>query len=549
MFVDWNYSIQSEHAPELSNSTKPALVDSYGNPSVFRVKFLSNPGGVMTLNIDISDSDYSEIIYNESDLLRIGPLFNSQFGEEIPVFTENGLRFMTRLPSSEDWNDFNGIIISGLTQPDYEPIIAKDNNGIQYLVAVQNNHLFVSSPPDFQMYRIDSNVTTAPIFFSNETYDTESTIQSLLAVGTDTGLLVFKLNTDGTLEPFYSNTDPVESIGYYENTHNMQKLAVVYQDRISEYDNQNELVDGYSPMSLSYSASRFNFSGYQPIKDYLICKEGELLRIKSFSSDISGFLNYKLDELIDSKEYTDLEPTNMAFGRLGNRDNVLIWGAGNYLFAVVDNSLLEGYPIMYDNLHFTPKGYPRLISGNVEMPMNDNGYQVFTPEGKKILSSSYNLHTEIEGDYFNYHSLDTTDVSSGVLMHLFGCNNNIVYLTTSSIYLDNPINFSGFRSLFTYMYGTDNTEKTEFDAYIFPNPVKAVTPRLRVYNPDGNCKYDIYDIAGNRIGSGVYNINNYYNAMKYYDIPLNMNKMSSGVYVCVLNDGKHTRKIKFTVEK
>ncbi|MBN2828756.1 MAG: T9SS type A sorting domain-containing protein, partial [Candidatus Cloacimonetes bacterium] len=552
LFVDWNYDPQANHAPELSNATKPSLSDSYGNPSNYKIEFQSNPSGIMGLSIGIANSVYSEVIYQNDNLIRTAPQFKSEFGLEIPIFTTDGLQFRTMLNYTDVWTDIYGLLIPDLTTPDFEPMIAADNSGKEYLIAVKDNRLFVISPPNYQTYLVvEGDVTTAPIYFKNEVIiDDVPTIQSLIGFGTSNGLVVHQLHNDGTLSPLYvdNGNKAVLSLGYYHFWDNTQILTVIYEDRISEYDNQNLYIDGNSPLGFEYASNLYNFTGYQPVKDYFLCEEGQLLGVKTSNSELPGFLDYSFSKILNSKEYTNATPTNMALGKFGNRDNVLLWGAGNYLFAVVDNSLLEGFPVKFDDVSFKPKGYPRIVSGNVEMPVN-NGYLTITVEGDIAANASYSLSTDAEGDYYYYNLIDPPLTNTGELMHLFTEDSRSVILSRSTIYNDNPVQYYGFRSFFDYVYGTSSTQITTFDAFIFPNPVKTITPRLRVYNPNGDCKYNIYDIAGNKVMTGDYEVTNSNNSAKYYDIPLSMKKMSSGVYFCILKDGTNTKKIKFAIEK
>jgi hypothetical protein len=181
------------------------------------------------------------------------------------------------------------------------------------------------------------------------------------------------------------------------------------------------------------------------------------------------------------------------------------------------------------------------------MPTSEHGYVTLTNNGKIVDSGTYNLETSIFGDYYLYNEYEAT--RDGELQHLFAVGDDTVYLSYQTNLVENPIYYSGFRSHFNYVSDASSTTTTKFDAFIYPNPVRSITPRLRVYNPVDDCEFSIYDIAGNKIQSENYPIDVLADVNKYYDIPINTTKMSSGVYICILKDGKSTKKIKFAIEK
>ncbi len=535
MFVSWS---NEEHTPRFSGATKPALADWYGFASPYTLDFLSNPSGVMDMKISFLNSEYSEKIYHNDDLVAIGPTFKSEFGTEIPIVTTEGLRFKTKIEGSEDWQDLYDVIVPGLNQLDYEPVVYTDSDGeTNSLILVSNNDVTAVTLPNDHVFDELPQITASPIVFNNMQGES---LRRLLGIPTVEGFYVFQGN-NGVFHQVDFVEGNVAEVGYYSNNdiNNTQKLLITFVNRVLEYDMQNEGIDGYSPVSF-YNTS-YNFNGYSSVAGTFISENGVVLGLDSERMVPTQILEYSFKEIINVSSYDNTPPTNLAFGKFGYLDNVYVWGAGKYLFAMKNGALLEGFPVQYDDIRFKPKGYPRLIGGAVQMPTDNNGYYTIGNRGDVSYADSYTIYSQVEGNYLYYES--------EYLKNLIVDNDNTVILKHILEFDDNPISFSGHRSLFTVKDDNSNTQVTGFDVYIYPNPVRSYDPRLRVYNPNGDFKLKIYDVAGNKIMDEEVSINTTDSENQYYEYPINVDKMSAGAYFCIYKDGDNTKTIKFAIEK
>ncbi len=533
LFVSWSLET---HTPVFSGSTKPALADSYGHPSQYSIEFLSNPTGVMEMKLSFLNSTYTQEIYTNDDLVGIGPIFQSEFGMELPIVTEHGIMLYTQLDNQGEWHNYYDIINEYVDKIDYYPVVINDERGNGCLVLVSDNNILTLTPLKYGEISGLPEITAAPIVFYN--YDIQGNYLRLLGIPTTEGFYVYQYVSDCDFSFREIVEGKVIEAGYLSNNNDVQTVLIMFENDVREYNIQNEYIDGGSPIFCRNPG--YNFNGYSSLRGMFVTNNSKLLSIEA-KYDFTYYATFAFKEQIDFSKYSSIPPTNLAYGRIGNIENVFVWGAGDHLFAMKNNALLEGFPVKYDGLLFKSRSYPRLVDGIIQIQTDGNGYYSINSDGEILSDESYTNYSENNDNELCY--------SNGYLYNAFISNSHSVFVNQVKEYEENPIEFSGYRSLFNVTEDFSNTEVTGFNAYIYPNPIRSIDARFRVYNPASDYELIVYDIAGNKVYTDKITLSRLDLDKQYFEASLRLDKLSAGAYFCVYKDRNKTKKIKFSIEK
>lgn len=533
-----NWTTQLWH-PELNSISKPSLTDYQNQPSFYGLKDISQPMAEMTFKLSAGIFDSIKLLGNADTLQIPLPLINSNLAEHVlPVLKNSSIHFYLYDPgiNINAWEELIAPLSLGLNSIDFEPVIADfNNNGYKELVIPQINKLYVIEYDDDVpvSYQVVNNTghpfTTSPLFAFGKLYAaTESAIY---------------LVTDNQK----SSLNPVDFIGgAFKLAASDDNLVILQKNKLLIVEPQNYLI------LTAYNLPDF-FTKYEPI----VVKEpisGEYTYVlMSDRGNIYTFTQNKVS-MIFHNAFSDNNPTNPAVSSLGDYSPCIIFGVNDQLYAIkMDGTLLPGYPVYLEGYQSKPYSHTKVrfdtnaslnqYAEIVYLQLIEGGYVAVNAIGMiNKISSMIDIKAE---SYNQTYYLPNEDK----LFWFFNNNDGNLFAAELDNQPENPFIWTGFRNGNTGQinlgFYQPNSTSTKIKAYAFPNPVKNNRVTIRVENPDGDVKLNIYDIAGKLLYKNKYTSE----YVSYKDFQIDVSKYSSGVYLVTVESNSQIRRIKFAKEK
>jgi M6 family metalloprotease-like protein len=527
-FVNWSLD---PWKPTLSTETEPPLLDSEGMGSLYWISGIGDPVAVMNLSIRTGFFQSTQITYYDQPGLKAGPLINSSFsGLDLPLIASDSITLMSH--HNGEWTDLMGPFPWN-GQPIDFPLASsdQDGNGFRELLMVHGNALeiveFSTDALQSKSINYPDPITTTPLSVADTVYVSTPTCLSSIV-------------NNSILE--YVVMDGIRRLASYGDD-----IASLSQDLLHIFDSRDLYIKAEVPLPepfgdyepVSYTASSGNVRML-----FLMANNGNVYRYES------GFL-----EMIFQNPDPN-PPTQMGISphptALGEVNPAIFWACGNSIYAIKrDGTLLDGYPYNAYPLKFESGGHVYALSSTpgcrLYLPVAGRGHVAYLAGtgiqwDRSLLNNTANSYLA---------SLESA-IPETTPFYWYYCDpEGSLYIHYTAMDAQNEaIEWNGFRNGGSGSFaGTAMSDEIppddQFNAYVFPNPVRGGQFRLRIENFEENAEIRLFDINGALVQS----VDEPANGILRRDVALDGSMLSSGVYILSVRCGDKRRRIKFTVQK
>lgn len=548
-FLNWT---TQEWRPTLNSESTPPLFDFLEQPSFYGLSNISQPNCIpyiqpshplARMSFRLSAGIFSSIsAFSGSEFQQVPlPVINSNLASGVlPVWEDGTIRFYFYDPAIglNQWSELIGTLDMDIDTLCFEPIVSDiDSNGYKELI-IPEEHGFYSVEiaydiPDVKHHTLDpgDSLACSPIFALGKIWlATSGSIYSLSA-NMDNSLAL--LDIDGGANKLAADDNNL----ILQQKNNLLVYDPVLQTIIENYQ-LPESFTLYEPVVISTQSDGIGTTGYILISDngnIYKCSQGKVISI--FHN------NYPNDKL-----------TNIAISKLGLYSPVIIFGLNDKLYAItLDGTLLPQYPVFLEDYHAKPYSHLRVRhsyaqklqneSEVVLLTLREGGYLAFNPDGSlNGINSIVDMKDGVTDRIF-WNSAEQK------LLWFFNNSNGLLLSAQLDEQTDYPFYWSGYRNgqtgFVTLSYSAPGNTSDKIDAYVFPNPVSESWVNVRIENPLGKITLHVFDITGKLLYENNYSAE----AVDYKDIPIDVSKYSSGIYIAVINNRNHTERCKFAVQK
>ncbi len=529
-FVNWSLD---EWKPSLNAATKPPLLDSRDQGSLYWLSDMGNPGAVMNLTVRSGFFNSTEIFaYSEPGLLP-GPVINSSFSDmDIPLISENSIRLLSKVDN--EWTDLMGEFPWNGQAIDY-PIVSADQDANNYteLVMVHGSALELAefSNDALQSHSINfpSAITTTPLALNDTLY--VSTANSLSAVR-------------GGLVTHFNQIQGIKRLGSYG-----KDLAALCQDLLYIVDTATLVIEHEVELTEP-------FGQYEPVSFTADTDDIRMLFLMANSGNVYKYQDSQLRKIWQN--HSSDRPTQMGFTMSSPRYEVavtplLFWACGSQIYAVKhDGTLMWGYPYNAFPLEFTAGEHVYALLNHphlyLYLPVAGKGHVAYAPGEGIFWNNSLVVNSPVLGA--RLAAVPADDVYEDLFWY-YSSPEGGLSIHSSQFYANGfCLIWNGFRnggdgsSGGHQMYDMSNYGQ-DFWAYVFPNPVRESSFRVRVGHFDQELSYAVYDINAALVQSGSVPAD----GTLVRDILMDSSKLSSGVYILNVRCGSNSKTMKFAVEK
>lgn len=528
-FVNW--SLQ-DWKPALSGSTEPALLDSDGLGSLYWLNDIGNPGATMNLTLRSGFFDETQTTHYETSVLP-GPLINSSFSDyDIPLLSEDSIRLLSYDGSA--WTDLMGVFPWNGSLPDF-PITTCDQNGngFQELALAHGSSLelveFASDDLQSTSINYPDAITSAPLNLRDTLF--VSTFTSLSSVRGNTILGLNQLQSIRRLCSFGPD------------------LAALSSDLLHIIDTATLAIKAEIELPEP-------FGNYEPVSFTAETPDVRMLFLMSNSGNIYKYQDSLLRKIWQN--HSSDRPTQMGITMHSPYYEVavtpvLFWACGSSIYAVThDGTLRWGYPYNAFPLEFTAGEHVYALINHphyyLNLPVAGKGHVAYSPGEGIFWNDSLVANTPVLGSQLA--TIPTDDVYEDLFWYYADPEGGL-NIHRSQFYANGfALIWNGFRnggdgsSGGHQMYDMQNHEQ-DFFAYLFPNPVRDSSFRVRIGNFNQELSYAIYDINASLLQSGHIPADGAF----VRDVLIDSSKLSSGVYILNVRCGRNSKTMKFAVEK
>ncbi len=536
-FTEW--SSTDIHNDALNGISNPPLEDSFGNISSLGIFNISNSGATMSFSFGSEVYQHSSnIIIDDSDngeFLGYSGFINGLTKQpEIAAIRERGIDIYY-LPEETGSFDYSNTIPFNFDNLKYNNIIidlnADENDEI---ILFSKNKFYVYANNSVNSFDLPADIIAQPIIVNNR-----------IVIPTNESTLVFDYRiSDNTFNydviPLVSNyiLGNNNSLVLFDNTKFF--IKEIGSDFITD------IIEVELPSSVSHNHPiAFQFKGDdQEINSILFLTDNNQLYI---------YHDNLIDLVYDFSELFSGKSANIA---LMEKDDipVILVANQNILYALyLDGTFLYNFPRNFFDNTFTQERDIKVYDLSY-MNKDDLSNIIYLPVDETNLMA-YNINTNKIVDRYSIknNSLDkkfSYDVISDKLYQLNRFENSITINWTNSIMPIESILWDPDNNNLNRCYTFEQEDvpidnSIEFDAYVFPNPVKDYHATLRIKGMDShNCHVTIYSISGKKLDEFI--VEN--NSLDHVDRIIDTSKYSSGVYWGLVSATK-TKKFKFAVIK
>ncbi len=514
-FLAW--SAQSWR-PSWGPNTKPALTDSKGIPSLYRINNISHPSRVMSFELQTGFFDEGFNVNIGSDAV-IGPMMNTSFGSNlVPVITKDNIRLFDM--NSDPWQDWTGSFTWQISELLFEPIISKQNiHQYDELVLCQTDRIkiveFWNDALDCMDIDIGSAAVLKPLAYEDRLY-----------IATRNNVCLIQGN----------------QISYLADINDAKALAIIEDNLLVLQESKLSILDGSNLELIVQHSLPAVFGNYEPIVFNDISSGSQIIFVTSNKGDIYSSVQGVITKIFQNNE--PKLPTQLGIFATSSFSPILFWGIENKAYAMLaDGTMLDGFPYLTSVSSFSPQKhvYAILLDSQLTMqlPVEGDAYMAINLQRQLLPELSLGLsgnskesalfyHPDLQRLYWKYQH-------DGVLSYH--------YLNSD----DNPISWAGERNGSDGQFnGTQwyaQSSGTVLSCFVYPNPVVQSPIRIRaekLVNQAVNIK--IYDVAAKLVLEKQFDSS----PAEIRDFSIN-HKLSNGIYFAILANGNRKARIKFAV--
>ncbi len=554
LFVNWS---QEAWRPRLSSVTKPAMLATNGLGSMFYLDDISNPAPVMTFELK---AGLFEDLFTQTlpGYRRPASPINTSYSDiSIPYYGISGMTLYSYM--NQSWQDILGPNTMPVETWDF-PLLSVDSNsdGYDELVGVSGSNMHFM---DFA----DTNISSHSITFPDSLSQPFAKDNAVYAHCEN---CLYKIS--GFEIEDYLSIDGIKKVAIFDEHILVLRQRDFFIFNATDFEpelDKMELPDDfgrYEPVVYqpSYEQTPGNMVN-NPFQVFLISDRGDIYAFHGWAwgENATPYPGYRPPPALQKifTNTTEYLPTELALFAPDRGGVRLAFGLGNRAYLLGANGYLSfGFPIYLDQLTLAGGKHPKILNLQDQIvilyPVTDQGYVALSETGELLPQKSllYPCAQAFEDpsnqDYLYYDELNQQLLWYYALRASEGRGSRVYIHSLAAE--KNPILWSGYRNsesgTLYHIIDADTPppSPTDFDAYVFPNPVKSGLFRLRLSGMGWPIKINIYDIAGSKVYSDE--LRQYGNK---HDLELDSKGFSSGVYIVHVSSGKGHKTFKFTVEK
>ncbi|MBP7310340.1 MAG: T9SS type A sorting domain-containing protein [Candidatus Cloacimonetes bacterium] len=520
-FVSW---AQTEWRPAFDSGTTPRLEDSHGYASMFGLDAISNPQSTMSFMFSTPGFTNTQKFHLNQPYVIPTDIINTGFNDiNIPLISTIHLNLLSL--NDNTWEDLMGDYGYGYPRPVLKPQTVDNNaDGYMEIVSVHDRTLLFHDYADAQqtqhLINFPAPITTVPLPLGNSVFVTTATN-------------VYQI--DNYEVSYCIDLAGAKKLAGWENQ--VLVLGTYFLSSLNALDLQHsntitipETCGIHEPIIYSNTAAAIDLS------IYIMADSGNIYRARGDAEPEKIFTNR------DSGT-----PGQFGLGSFSQLSPVLFFGIGTRLYALnADGALLNGFPVDAP-YEVSGSDSPLCITMNNQnllyYPLDILGYLAVGEAGRIMPEYSWGRIANGGYDHLYYHAANQS------LYWYYPDGKSHFYIHTLSNLTSNPLVYTGYRNngsgYFAAPFFDHSLSDTSFNAYVYPNPVKSPSYKLRIENATGLTAMRIYDISGVLLATRQIpaSTNN------FSDLDLDASGLSSGTYILTLNNNGRQRRIKFAVQK
>jgi len=526
-FVQWT---NQAWRPTLSSTTKPPMVGENGLGSVYRLENISDPLPLMSFTLKSSWFDTTDF-RSFGGKYYAGEPINTHFSDlSIPYPGINGVHLISSL--FDEWLEMVDPAFLDAWSFDH-PAVSADTNadGFKELVGVKGSLIRFMDWAEGQ----------ATVHNLSCEDDLGKPLAYLNSVYTYSSQILYKFN-DFSVRAFL-DLPGIRSLGAFGT-----KLLAVQDHQVSILDAEllqvihtvhfPEALGDYSPITCVDS---------EWAEIYITANSGN---IYSFSIVGDRAEPSQLKQVfVNDTSYKPSQPGLLATPDNGTK---IFFGLGNNAYLLAYNGMLEpGFPRYLSDIYIKERADGRALKllGEtlLHLPIHPHGYYAISTSGEPKPQYALGLPGHTMSEAATWTDTMIYDAENQRLLWYYTLaeeDNTSSYIHELAIE-ENPLLWNGFTDGGGATVSGNLLQapgSSPLDAYVFPNPVKKGSFRLRVLNATDYTTIDIYDIGGTKVQSHAHHDPG-------FDLQLESRNLSSGVYLVRVKSGDQVKRFKFAVEK
>lgn len=531
VFLDWLENDNSIHSDSLSAIAKPALIMNNGKPSNWVIHNISQSANPMSFKISNLLFNNTQYLEKPDSTYAVAPFSHALNQTDSDLFLLNSDRSViyTHAMSTgydhwdEIWND------DFTVNPDF-PILTMDldKNLSDDFVIVDQNKIHFLNYQNYSNMTILPTITDTPVLLSKA--------DNYLAVSTLTSTSIIKCHSDFT----FSLVQSFDRHG--KICSDSVKLYILDSGKLSVVKEENQIWSIENEFIINDQFTKYNPVVFRAQNDQSV-----QLFMLSDNQILWTWKDNKVEKIFNVKDFTNESCTNLSLSLDSNGYLSLVFAAGSKVFKIFrDGSLSENFPVILQNSLAKPFSNISVIrkTGICYYLFNDQNSGIFSIDENGAPDPA----TTMYWDKGNIEPVWYHEASTNRLYSVFNDRKNNLYISWSQLNNNDALIWSGYKNNgSSYFSGTTTNTPviSDFSAYIYPNPVKSNSFRIKLENPKNTTEIKIYNISG----SLVYQKTLIQSTESYQDLQISAEKLASGIYIAIADDGQTKKKIKFAVIK
>lgn len=546
LFTGWD--TDKIHNNMLNGTTTPSLRTRNDLASSFGISNVSNMGANMSFDVNLAMFENSSSFDVSDEILSVSPVF---FGEllqqpEFAVVKSDKIQFYNYDASK---NEFSLFVNTSLENGD-------NISNIKYNVVKGDNHVWFTS--NNKVYVLKNST-----YFYKDFND--DIISQPICVKKD-DIYHYICMTEKSIYDFYFYKENKEIIANVKENNGFTKSLYI-DDKVFFYNDEKIVLD--NDENITYTLPE-KTSIHKPV--FVYNDMGEATFVVLTDSNRLFAVSDKENKLIKDLNLDSItETTELAlYKESEDAQPVVIFASNNKVFGYYfDGSVFQDYPGSFENIEFTPnrdiiiisnKDNDKILSNSLYLPVNDSEYVALEIQKYDDINSTINA-LAIRNDFTlmdtfenkQFTSFNNDKIRLNRLFILMNNKNSLNINWNSSEFLEsdmkwNPITYNIGRGIKTKFY-SDYENNNNFNAFIFPTPIRDKYAYVRVVGANGDVSFKLYSISGKIVyETNFTTINN-----AYTDELFDTSTLASGVYFAIIeattDNGKQTKKFKTAIIK
>lgn len=511
-FANWSLM---PWTPKFAATSKPALTDNNGVPSLYWLDGISNPAAVMNFTLKSGFFDEGEALAIPAGAIS-APIIDTSFATNLlPLITPEGIYLYSTDPNG--WFDMMGLypLEGGAGR---FPIIKSNQSFHPYpeLLITLDDRIRIVAFWDDDLDCVDIDLSLPPSIEPLEYQD-----------------YVFAATQDAV---FRIQDGSITAILDYPNA---QKLKMA-DGRLYIFAGRN--VKTVNPVTMEYIDSILlpgDLGDFEPVI-FRTPGEEAVVFVPDNSGNIYQLRGSSFTQIFSNN--TGYLPTQLGIMANESHSPILFFGLGDRAYAMqMDGTLLDGFPYREGRFSYqTGRQVFALETADglmMQLPIPGKGYLAISLEPTSNPYYSLSLPTDLGNEQIHY------DAAAKLLYWHYTDEDNRLHYQSVTVHED-PLLWRGhLHGEFLGNIQNPPASDKPLTAYVYPNPVQASPLRVKLQNLIKQpITINIYDAGGTLVFKQHYDDN----GMAERDIQI-AHQFASGVYFLTVQNGSQRSRLKFAV--